>query len=626
MQIKKWLLAVVLGAALGFICLAGFNYVTDPFGVFGDPVLDWYGYDITNNPRLAKFGYLEAHHQDYNAYILGSSKSSSLDPERLNQYYPDARFYNLMMYGANYTHMEDSLRYLADNYEVRHIVIALGISEITDFGLHQEDIKLRFHAAPAGEALLPFYARFLGLNPQYGMDKFAAWLSRDQLPSPSPVDVFLPEKGVYNKVRRDQENIVNLYSYAARIGDGSFLRGPDAVNLASLDDCLAALQRMKDFCAERGISWQVVSTPNYCLEIQSYDPNLIAAYWTRMAEITEYWNFSGYNALSGDPRFFYDTIHFRNLTGEMVLGRMFADDTVYVPEDFGVYVTADNAAAVTEALLTPRPGPGGFINGAYPAVPEVKIPILLYHQLAETAEEVAPGIVTADKFAADLAALDAAGWSTVTLTDLIDYADGKKTLPEKPVVISFDDGYRSNYLYAYPALRERGMRAVISLIGWSVGRDTRLDGVTPIFPHFSWAEAEEMVKSGVMELQSHSYDLHENAPGGREGAMIKPDESTAAYAEVLAADQRELNAAFRAQLNLTPAVFTYPYGAADARADYILKTLGYRATLLTTDEISRVTQGNPDSLYGLGRITIENTTDINAVLARMESEVNPDGI
>jgi hypothetical protein len=54
--------------------------------------------------------------------------------------------------------------------------------------------------------------------------------------------------------------------------------------------------------------------------------------------------------LSGDPRFFYDTIHFRNMTGDMVLGRIFAAETVYVPESFGRYATAENETDIQQVI------------------------------------------------------------------------------------------------------------------------------------------------------------------------------------------------------------------------------------------------------------------------------------
>lgn len=133
MSIKKWCIFTIAGILAAFAIIAMFNFITDPFGVFGDHFMDWYGYDITNNPRIAKFGYLDANHERYNGYILGSSKSSSISPIQLNRYYEGASFYNLMMYGANFAHTEKSMYYVIDNYDAKHIVLSLGLSELLEY-------------------------------------------------------------------------------------------------------------------------------------------------------------------------------------------------------------------------------------------------------------------------------------------------------------------------------------------------------------------------------------------------------------------------------------------------------------------------------------------------------------
>ena len=93
MSVKKWIL-VFFASLLGFAALlALFNAAVDPFGVFGDRLMQWYAYDMTQNPRVAKIAWLEQHHQDYDSYVIGSSKASSLSVDTLNAYTGD-RYYN----------------------------------------------------------------------------------------------------------------------------------------------------------------------------------------------------------------------------------------------------------------------------------------------------------------------------------------------------------------------------------------------------------------------------------------------------------------------------------------------------------------------------------------------------
>ena len=68
MNAKKWVLTFLLLALVLALGLAAFNYVTDPFAAFGDKFLNWFSYDETNNPRVAKISYLEQHHDEYDSY------------------------------------------------------------------------------------------------------------------------------------------------------------------------------------------------------------------------------------------------------------------------------------------------------------------------------------------------------------------------------------------------------------------------------------------------------------------------------------------------------------------------------------------------------------------------------
>mgnify|MGYP000178789638 FL=1 len=211
MNAKKWVLSLPVIALILAVLLAGFNYVTDPFGAFGDRFMQWFSYDETNNPRAAKISYLEQHHDEYDSYFLGCSSTSSLPTESFNEML-NARFYNMIMYGADMKDCEKIANYLIDNYTVKNLVLNVYL----DNGLTYDDESnklthsLHYKTDPDMSAL-SYYSRFLPADPRYGYQKLVN-KSKDTL-MPQSFDVFDEQTGAYDKRVRDVEPIGSTADY-----------------------------------------------------------------------------------------------------------------------------------------------------------------------------------------------------------------------------------------------------------------------------------------------------------------------------------------------------------------------------------------------------------------------------
>lgn len=136
------------------------------------------------------------------------------------------------------------------------------------------------------------------------------------------------------------------------------------------------------------------------------------------------------------------------------------------------------------------------------------IPALMYHQIGVPPE--GPALrklwVSPGKFRAQLAYLRENGYETITFADWRDAEKGVKPLPEKPVLITFDDGYANNHELAYPLLREAGMKGGIFLVYETLEKhDAWKDPARePWQKMLSWAQIKEMRDSGVMDFGSHT--------------------------------------------------------------------------------------------------------------------------
>ncbi|MBR0447711.1 MAG: polysaccharide deacetylase family protein [Clostridia bacterium] len=228
----------------------------------------------------------------------------------------------------------------------------------------------------------------------------------------------------------------------------------------------------------------------------------------------------------------------------------------------------------------------------------VAVPIIMYHSVLP--DRQGTYIVHPDRLEQDLVYLRDNGYTTVTVADLIAYVDDGKPLPDKPIMLTFDDGYYNNYLYAHPLLKKHGMRAVISPIG-SVSEfysDHPAEQDKPRYSHVTWAQLTDMVQSGVWEIQHHSYDMHKTDV--RKGVAQKKGERDSDYRTALTRDLQKATALLKEQTGATPTAFVYPFGAYTKLTDPILREGDIRATITCEERTSVVTR-NPDSLWRLGR-------------------------
>lgn len=230
------------------------------------------------------------------------------------------------------------------------------------------------------------------------------------------------------------------------------------------------------------------------------------------------------------------------------------------------------------------------------------LPIVMYHGISEDPTAWGDYVISPSQFEADLMYLQQAGYTTVTMADLIAYVDEGVPLPARAVMLTFDDGYYNNYRYAYPLLQQYGMRAVISPIArWSefysdnVGQQDR-----PAYSHITWEQMRQMTADGTVEIQCHSYDMHHNDVAHRKGASRRSGETAEEYRAALQQDITHALELLRDEAGISPTTFTYPFGAISKQTDEVLREMGFRATLGCESRMNHITR-DADCLYRLGR-------------------------
>ena len=611
MNAKKWVLTFLLFALVLVLGLAAFNYVTDPFAAFSDKFLNWFSYDETNNPRVAKISYLEQHHDEYDSYILGCSSTSSLQVSDFNKLY-DANFYNLIMYGADMRDCEKIADYLIEHYEVKHLVLNVYLDNGFTYDDETDRLTRNLHyLTDPDTSALSFYTRYLFCDPRYGFAKLKN-LRNDRL-LPQSFDVFNEVTGEYDKRVRDVEPIGSMDTYLeAYPVFADYPKTGDFV-LGQTENCMKSVAAIKERCEAADVELVVVAAPVYIDYFQNFQAEDVANFYASLAKVTDFWDFSC-SSVSCEPRYFYDATHFRNAVGSMIAARIAGDDSVYIPDDFGTYVTADTPSSYFSEVLQATALPDETVSR--------DVPVLMWHNLAE--ESSGDMTISVDTFRAQIEALHEAGFKTVSLQQLYDYVHFGTELPEKPIVLTFDDGYFSNYEYAFPILQEYDMQATIFAIGVSVGKDTYKDTDHAMTPHFGADEAREMVDSGLISVQSHTFDMHQWPPFEDGNAQVRETllpfdgEADADYEAAVEADFAESRELLESITGQPVNALAFPEGAYVTLTQDALRSAGAELTFTTVRAVNTVVKGLPQSLCAMPRFGMTESTDMTALVAVLE--------
>lgn len=228
---------------------------------------------------------------------------------------------------------------------------------------------------------------------------------------------------------------------------------------------------------------------------------------------------------------------------------------------------------------------------------EKKVPIIMYHNVLNRKSLLGKFVITPDEFEQDLAYLKEHGYETVVMSDLTAFVNEGKSLPQKPIVLTFDDGDYAIEKYVRPLLEKYNMKAVVSIIG-KVTDDYSSRNRTDVghYPNLTWEQINKLIIGGHIEIQNHTYNLHKS-----NGAKKKSKESADAYKQRLTSDLDMLQNRMSEMTKYKATTLAYPYGSISPSSDDIIKEIGFTASLSCFEKINTLETGNPKCLFSLGR-------------------------
>lgn len=222
---------------------------------------------------------------------------------------------------------------------------------------------------------------------------------------------------------------------------------------------------------------------------------------------------------------------------------------------------------------------------------------LMYHQVLKDESRAGKYIITPYELEEDLKYLSQNGYVSILPSELEQINDGKKKLPEKAVMITFDDGYETGLYYVLPLLEKYDMKAVINIVGRYTDEYSRINEEEKhlSYAYLTWNEIKKLSDSGYVEIGNHTYDMH-LYNGERNGCARKENESDEQYRTVLYENVTRLSDKLQQVTGKRPVAFAYPFGSLSEGSAEIIGSAGISVFMTCCEQ--------PCSMNRNGRIVI----------------------
>ncbi len=235
------------------------------------------------------------------------------------------------------------------------------------------------------------------------------------------------------------------------------------------------------------------------------------------------------------------------------------------------------------------------------------IPIITYHSINDK-QKNSEYSIEAKYFEQMIKELKENDFTFLSLEELADIAYGKKKLPKKPILITFDDGYDDNYSVVYPILKKYNAKASIFIIGAAVDKDRFLKS----------EEIEEMAKSGLISFGNHSFDSHKlYTEGPNKGRTLmsakKENETDDEYYKRILDDINKNNEFIEKLTKKTPCAIAYPGAMVNDTIIKACKDSGIKLGFIGANKLPSKIEGI--DYYNVRRYHINKNTRIYKMIA-----------
>lgn len=230
---------------------------------------------------------------------------------------------------------------------------------------------------------------------------------------------------------------------------------------------------------------------------------------------------------------------------------------------------------------------------------EIPLVAVMYHAFSSDISKCGKYIIPPDLFESDVKYLLDNGYTFVDTGDILSYYKDGTDLPEKPVMITIDDGHYSNYAYIFPIMKKYTVKAVISPIAIESDRYSQSMDLNPAYANMCWDNIKEMHSTGLADIQNHSYDMHKINKSVR-GCAPLLGEDIGTYRKRLYDDLKKADDAIFGATGERPVCMVYPFGLTSKEARDVIDKLGYSMSVSCTEGITMLNR-ETDCLHMIKR-------------------------
>jgi hypothetical protein len=332
--VKELILKIILLGVISVTPLVAYNVILDPYSVLRK---DFKSMWICPNERYVKTDYILSNPTKYDSFLFGSSRVSQIPVDALNRA-TGHNYYNMtIVSGVVAENLKILKLFLKNNVAIKNVAIGL---DYFSFQMLPLEVLVRNIMYPETlEEKIKFYYTYLFLEPDSGMLHEIKFNGKDAFYD-------ITGSGGYDFIKREENLMLHPKEHDAKFKAPVFV-----ICRSRMEETINEIAEIKKICAENNINLLVFMNPGHAYSYLCDDIAFMNAARSRLAEVTDFWDFSSASSITEDNYNYIDIIHFRKKIGAMMVERMYNLKSA-APPDFGVLVTKANVAAYLKKTET----------------------------------------------------------------------------------------------------------------------------------------------------------------------------------------------------------------------------------------------------------------------------------